>query len=360
MKPWLGDASSLADSIRHGDVRSADAVEASLDAIAASKLNAIAYLDAEGARQQAAEIDRRIAAGEDPGLLAGVPLLVKDLEHAKGMPTTHGSVVYKDNIVDYDSTHVGAAARGGRRDRRQVDGVGVRAGGVHGDEAARRDAQPVEPRTHAGRIVGRLGGRGVGRARAGGDGERRRRFDPHPGGVHGTRRHEGHVRAHPARAAARATARSRATGARWPAACATPRAGTTSRPATTRAMRSACRASTAGRTRLGTRDLRGLRVAVAARSRRGRARARGRARRRRRGGCAGRRDGHAARRRDDPLSGEGGGVAERRRAGAVQRPQGVLAGLPRRPDVRDPRRRWSSWSTTASGTPRRSTAFASS
>jgi aspartyl-tRNA(Asn)/glutamyl-tRNA(Gln) amidotransferase subunit A len=106
MKPWLGDASSLADSIRHGDIRSSDAVEASLGAIAGSKLNAIAYLDADDARRQAAEIDRRVAAGEDPGLFAGVPLLVKDLAHAKGMPTTHGSVVYKDNIVDHDSIDV--------------------------------------------------------------------------------------------------------------------------------------------------------------------------------------------------------------------------------------------------------------
>jgi aspartyl-tRNA(Asn)/glutamyl-tRNA(Gln) amidotransferase subunit A len=107
MKPWLADASSLADSIRSGDIRAADALEASLDAIAASKVNAIAYLDAEGARRQAEDIDRRIKVGEDPGLFAGVPLLVKDLEHAKGMPTTHGSVPYKDNIVDYDSIDVG-------------------------------------------------------------------------------------------------------------------------------------------------------------------------------------------------------------------------------------------------------------
>lgn len=106
MKPWLGDASSLADSIRHGDTRATDVLEASLAAIASSKLNAIAYLDADGARRQAEEIDRRIQSGDDPGLLAGVPLLVKDLEDARGMPTTHGSVVYKDNIVDHDSTHV--------------------------------------------------------------------------------------------------------------------------------------------------------------------------------------------------------------------------------------------------------------
>ena len=106
MKPWLGDASSLADAIRNGDVRAADVLDASLAAIGASKLNAIAYLDAAGAREQAAAIDRRIAAGEDPGLFAGVPLLVKDLEHVKGMPTTYGSVPYKNNIVDYDSIDV--------------------------------------------------------------------------------------------------------------------------------------------------------------------------------------------------------------------------------------------------------------
>ncbi len=106
MKPWLEDASSLADAIRRGDVKSADVLEATLDAIAGSKLNAIAHLDADGARAQAAEIDRRIAAGEYPGLWAGVPLLVKDLEHAKGMPTTHGSVVFKDNIAERDSIHV--------------------------------------------------------------------------------------------------------------------------------------------------------------------------------------------------------------------------------------------------------------
>jgi len=35
-----------------------------------------------------------------------VPILVKDLEDASGMPTTHGSVPYKNNIADRDSTHV--------------------------------------------------------------------------------------------------------------------------------------------------------------------------------------------------------------------------------------------------------------
>src|SRR5581483_3803481 len=37
---------------------------------------------------------------------AGVPTLIKDMSHVRGMPTTYGSVVYKDNVVDYDAIDV--------------------------------------------------------------------------------------------------------------------------------------------------------------------------------------------------------------------------------------------------------------
>lgn len=106
MMPWLDDASSLADAVRTGDVRAADAVEASLQAIQKSQLNPIVHLNAEGARRQAEAIDERVKSGGDPGLWAGVPLLVKDMEDAAGMPTSYGSVVFKDNMAERDSTHV--------------------------------------------------------------------------------------------------------------------------------------------------------------------------------------------------------------------------------------------------------------
>ena len=106
MKAWLDDFTSLAEAVRRGEVRASDALEGSLEAIAASNLNAVCYLDAERAHAQAARIDAQVAEGSDPGLLAGIPLLVKDLEHAAGMPTTRGSVVYKDDVIDHDSTHV--------------------------------------------------------------------------------------------------------------------------------------------------------------------------------------------------------------------------------------------------------------
>jgi Asp-tRNA(Asn)/Glu-tRNA(Gln) amidotransferase A subunit family amidase len=50
----------------------------------------------ERALDDARALDERIAAGSDAGPLAGVPLLVKDMEDVEGMPTTYGSVVFAD------------------------------------------------------------------------------------------------------------------------------------------------------------------------------------------------------------------------------------------------------------------------
>ena len=106
MNVWTDDASSLADAVRQREVRAADVLEASLEAIRRSKLNTVVTLDAEGARRQTETIDERLERGEDPGLWAGVPLLVKDMEDAAGMPTSYGSLVFKENIAERDSTHV--------------------------------------------------------------------------------------------------------------------------------------------------------------------------------------------------------------------------------------------------------------
>lgn len=106
MDAWLDDGCSLADSVRRGDARAADAVEASLAAIGKSKLNALVTLETEEALRQAESIDARVREGDDPGLFAGVPLLVKDMEDAARMPTSYGSVVFKDNTASRDCTHV--------------------------------------------------------------------------------------------------------------------------------------------------------------------------------------------------------------------------------------------------------------
>ncbi len=88
----------LAEDVRSGERSATELVEESFARIEQDneKLTAFVELDRESAHQAAIEIDRRVAAGEDPGPLAGIPFGVKDLEDCMGMPTRGGSVTRKD------------------------------------------------------------------------------------------------------------------------------------------------------------------------------------------------------------------------------------------------------------------------
>ena len=59
-------------------------------------LGAVVRVRGEEALDEAAGLDRRAARGEDPGPLAGVPFLVKDIEDLEGLPTTHGSLLFAE------------------------------------------------------------------------------------------------------------------------------------------------------------------------------------------------------------------------------------------------------------------------
>lgn len=81
-----------------GRASAAAMVEASLARIASDDpgLNSVVALRADDARAEARDLDLRIAAGGRPGPLAGVPVLVKDLEDVAGMRTTQGSRLFED------------------------------------------------------------------------------------------------------------------------------------------------------------------------------------------------------------------------------------------------------------------------
>ena len=167
-------ATAAADAIRRGELKAADLLEASIDAIERDNdaLNAFVYLDYESARAAAADVDDRVAAGDDPGPFAGVPIGVKDLEDCVGMPTSHGSLLYKDlPPATEDSIHLARLRRRGRGVRRQDRGSRVRHDPVHQDQGVGRHAQRVEPRAHAWRFERWISGRGGRRSRA----RRRRR-----------------------------------------------------------------------------------------------------------------------------------------------------------------------------------------
>ena len=70
------------------------------------KLNAIVTLTAESALQAAKEADAQLARQDAIGALHGLPVAHKDLFLTKGVKTTFGSPIYKDNIPQVDSLPV--------------------------------------------------------------------------------------------------------------------------------------------------------------------------------------------------------------------------------------------------------------
>lgn len=67
-------------------------------------VHAFLVVTADRARAQAEDIDRRRAAGEPLGPLAGVPLALKDVLTMRGAPTTCGSRMLEGWVPPYDAT----------------------------------------------------------------------------------------------------------------------------------------------------------------------------------------------------------------------------------------------------------------
>ncbi|GAC1317613.1 MAG: amidase [Acidimicrobiales bacterium] len=100
---------TLAGMVRSGEVSARELVDHAFTRIDASNstVNAFVALDREGAMAEAAALDERQARGEEVGALAGIPLGVKDLEDAAGLPTTRGShALTADDCAVSDSTLV--------------------------------------------------------------------------------------------------------------------------------------------------------------------------------------------------------------------------------------------------------------
>lgn len=90
---------ALAQDVSARRISARELVQVALDRIEAidSSVNAFVAVDGDAAMADAAALDERIAAGEQVGPLAGIPIGVKDLEDAVGFRTTQGSALYVDS-----------------------------------------------------------------------------------------------------------------------------------------------------------------------------------------------------------------------------------------------------------------------
>ncbi|UCM87736.1 amidase [Streptomyces marincola] len=105
---WERPATEQAALVRSGEVSAAELVDSHLARIDAVNpaVNAITQLLADRARADAADVDRRRAAGEEPGALAGVPFTVKESIDIGGVPTTHGAERLRGLVARADAPPV--------------------------------------------------------------------------------------------------------------------------------------------------------------------------------------------------------------------------------------------------------------
>jgi aspartyl-tRNA(Asn)/glutamyl-tRNA(Gln) amidotransferase subunit A len=105
---WELSAEEVARRVRAGELSAAEVTAAALERTERVEPLIAAYLEIYGdaARTRAAELDRRIAAGDDPGPLAGVPIALKDNLSLAGAPLTCASKILTGYVAPYTATAV--------------------------------------------------------------------------------------------------------------------------------------------------------------------------------------------------------------------------------------------------------------
>jgi aspartyl-tRNA(Asn)/glutamyl-tRNA(Gln) amidotransferase subunit A len=108
-------ASEIARLVRSKELTAVQAVENAFNRITAveNKVDAFLFLRREEALKEARSIDERVSRGENVGLLAGVPVAIKDNMCIEGVPTTCASKILEGYRPPYTATVVEKLVKAG-------------------------------------------------------------------------------------------------------------------------------------------------------------------------------------------------------------------------------------------------------
>ena len=160
--PALLPAREQARRIRAGDRRATELLGACMSRVERHNgtLNAIVTLNPE-AEAEATAVDAALAAGEDPGPLAGLVVGIKDVTETAGLRTTYGSPLFADHIPDRDAVVVRRLREAGAVILGKTNTPEFAAGGNTWNEVFGVTRNPWNPALSAG---GSTGGGAVGLA----------------------------------------------------------------------------------------------------------------------------------------------------------------------------------------------------
>ncbi|WNJ99230.1 amidase family protein [Thalassospiraceae bacterium LMO-JJ14] len=112
---WRWPAHVIADAVRTGKTSARAATESALGRMSQVNpaLNAVVDSDPDASLQAAEAVDRTVAEGNEPGILAGVPVTIKTNVDQEGHATTNGLRIQKDLIARTDSPFVASLRKQG-------------------------------------------------------------------------------------------------------------------------------------------------------------------------------------------------------------------------------------------------------
>jgi amidase len=116
-------------------------------------LNAIVTVNPD-ALDDADDLDEQLARGDDPGLLCGLTVGIKDVTPVEGLRTTYGSMLYADNLATEDALVVRRLRDAGAVILGKTNCPEFAAGGNTFNEVFGRTRNPWDPNKSAGGSTG--------------------------------------------------------------------------------------------------------------------------------------------------------------------------------------------------------------